>query len=208
MNTTEFQDLDFIEIGTSNFNTLIQQSSNKTKGISIEPIKYYLDQLPNKSNIKKINCAVAFDNIKKEVQIYYVPEPLIKIYNLPKWTVGCNSINDYHPLHKRLKIENLVTIETVIQYPISEILQSNNVRKIKHLKIDTEGGDSDILEHLFYYLKDKDINYYPDKITFETNYLTSTNKKESIIKKYVSKSYKVQKKSGKDNTVLIKGKNT
>ena len=36
---------DFIEIGTSDFDTLIETSNNDTVGISIEPIKYYLDNL-------------------------------------------------------------------------------------------------------------------------------------------------------------------
>ena len=197
-----YSDLDFIEIGTSNFNTLIQEATEHTKGISIEPIKYYLDQLPEKKHVKKINCAVSFDNTEKDVQIFYVPENLIKPNNLPKWTIGCNSINDYHPLHKRLGIEHLVTIETITQYPIEKILKENNVRKITHLKIDTEGGDSDILLHLYDYLKTKDKIFYPEKITFETNYLTAEDKKELVIQKYQSIGYIKQKKSGKDNTIL------
>ena len=35
---------DFIEIGTSDFDTLIESSDDNVVGLSIEPIKYYLDR--------------------------------------------------------------------------------------------------------------------------------------------------------------------
>lgn len=45
--------LDFIEIGTSDFDTIIQSNTYK-HGLSIEPIKYYIDRLPNKEGVKKL----------------------------------------------------------------------------------------------------------------------------------------------------------
>ena len=47
---------DFIEIGTSDFDTLIETSNDDTVGISIEPINYYINRLPNKKNIVKYTC--------------------------------------------------------------------------------------------------------------------------------------------------------
>ena len=59
---------DFIEIGTSDFDTLLETTINKI-GISIEPLKYYLDNLPNNDKVIKVNCAIEdiddFDNVKK-----------------------------------------------------------------------------------------------------------------------------------------------
>ena len=49
---------DFIEIGTSDFDTLIEDASESTRGISIEPIKYYLDRLPNKENVIDAVCEI------------------------------------------------------------------------------------------------------------------------------------------------------
>ena len=49
------KDLHFIEVGTSDFDTLIQVAKPETAGISIEPIKYYLDRLPNPPNVIKMN---------------------------------------------------------------------------------------------------------------------------------------------------------
>lgn len=85
--------LDFIEIGTSDFDTEIQKNNNKT-GLSIEPIKYYLDRLPDKKNIKKINVAISDYNGNADV--YYVTPENISKYSLPCWVRGCNSINSYH----------------------------------------------------------------------------------------------------------------
>lgn len=38
---------DFIEIGTSHFGTLLHGAEAGIRGIAVEPISEYLDQLPN-----------------------------------------------------------------------------------------------------------------------------------------------------------------
>jgi hypothetical protein len=42
---------DFIEIGTSDFDTLIQEADNLKIGLSIEPISKYLRALPNPAGV-------------------------------------------------------------------------------------------------------------------------------------------------------------
>ena len=44
-------DYDFIEIGTSDFQTLIEEASDEAIGLSVEPISYYLNKLPNPKNV-------------------------------------------------------------------------------------------------------------------------------------------------------------
>lgn len=187
----------FIEIGTSNFDTLIQKANNTTVGLSVEPMTHYLEQLPNKDQVTKVNCAVAFDNTEADVEIYFIPESVIKENNLSHWLVGCNSINGYHPAHKGH--EQLVITKTIKQIPISKLFDNNNVTSLDLLKIDTEGGDSKILTHLFPYIKEK--NIYPKKIQFETNKLTPENEINSVISLYESVGYKVTKRN-KHNTSL------
>jgi hypothetical protein len=85
---------DFIEIGTSDFDTLIETSNDDTIGISIEPIKHYLDRLPNKKNIIKVNAACSDSN--ENLKIYYISVEDIQKYNLPYWVRGCNSVNKPH----------------------------------------------------------------------------------------------------------------
>jgi len=189
----------FVEIGTSNFDTLIQKASNTTVGLSVEPMTHYLEQLPNKENVKKINVAVSFDDIESDVIIYFIPESVIKENELSHWLVGCNSINDYHPAHKDHK--HLVSTKTIKQIPISKLFDDNNVTSVDLLKVDTEGGDSKILTHFFKYIKNKNNDSWPKKIQFETNKLTPIVEVDTVIKLYESIGYKVTKRN-KHNTSL------
>ena len=87
-------DLDFLEIGTSDVDTLIQECDDNTVGISVEPIKYYIDKLPNKKNVIKVNSAITGDNVPKntKIKIFYIPFDIIINENLPIYLRGCNSI--------------------------------------------------------------------------------------------------------------------
>ena len=123
--------LDFLEIGTSDFDTLIEVADDFTVGISVEPIKHYQDRLPNKPNVKKINCAISPSNIEGNIDIFYIPDNVIKEHGLPWWLRGCNSVNSFHPKHIGLKITHLVKVETVKQIPISKFFIENNIEKIK-----------------------------------------------------------------------------
>lgn len=178
----------FIEIGTSNFNTYCQQASDNDVGISVEPIAYYLNQLPSRPFIKKINCAVSPNNTQENLEIFYIPEHLIIGNNLPDCLKGCNSIGKYHPMHSG--IHHLVKKELIKSIPIVQLFIENDVTSCDLLKIDTEGSDSDILLHLFKFLKSKDSSFYPKKIDFECNELTPTHKVQEVLSAYMSLGYK------------------
>lgn len=194
--------LDFLEIGTSDFDTCIQSYPDDAVGISIEPIKYYLDRLPNKRNVIKINAAVAIDD-KETAIIHYIPEDVIKANKLEDWYRGCNSINDYHYAHKHNKLTDLVVKEEVPAIPIGKILSDHNVVRIKYVKVDTEGVDCIILNSLLDYLEDKERHYYPDKILFETNLLSDRNDIQKTVDRWTMKGYQYSMYDN-DNTILIK----
>jgi len=196
--------LDFLEIGTSNFRTLLETADNNVIGISVEPLSYYLDQLPNFKNVIKENVAIAFDDTEKYIEIYYIPENVIKEKKLPDWLKGCNSLGKYHPKHEELGITELVKIDKVLQVPISKLLEKYKVTSINFLKIDTEGGDCDILLHLKKYLDTKDKTLYPKKIQFETNFLTPKEKIETVIASYKDLGYKQGKKKKTDTVLILK----
>ena len=144
-------DYEFIEIGTSNFDTLIQNADDTTKGISVDAVKYYIDNLPDRSNVNKINVAVS--NVNSVVNVYYIPEQTIEENNLPHWFKGCNCIGKYHPLHIKHNVSGLCKIETVQVITTYELFYMNSVRTVGFLKIDTEGHDCIILNALFFYIK-------------------------------------------------------
>ena len=197
-----FKDLDFLEIGTSDFDTLLQSADDTTVGISVEPIARYLDNLPSRANVVKLNVAVMAASRDEVCEVYFVPEEAIASHNLPDYLRGCNSINGYHWQHTNLKIEHLVERHAVRQMHIAELLKEHNVRKINVLKIDTEGGDCYIMQDLFEYLQDKDVDFYPVNISFESNSLTDQNYVSMIIGLYQSIGYTLVSRSYTEDTVL------
>jgi len=135
-------DYDFIEIGTSDFETEIQTAGMK-RGISIEPVKRYLDALPNPPYVTKIHGAVSDRN--GTIDIYSIsPENILK-HNLPDWIRGCNSVNAPHVCVAGKVPDEIIIKDRVPVYTFSDIINMCHVRSCKYLKIDTEGHDVTIL---------------------------------------------------------------
>jgi len=159
---------DFIEIGTSDFDTLIETSNDNTVGISIEPIKYYINRLPDKQNIIKVQAALSTTD--GEVDVYYIEDSKIEENNLPWWVRGSNSINNPHPFAiKELGEElynSLVTIEKVPTISWKTLIDTYGVESIGYLKIDTEGHDHIIFRDFLNYCKEHSFPI-PNKITLE-----------------------------------------
>lgn len=197
-----YNDIDFLEIGTSDFNTLIENANDNTKGFSVEPIKFYLDSLPNPKNIKKINAAISITNSTDDINLYYIPYEKIIEHNLPRWFKGCNSLGNMHLKVNEHKLEHLVEVLIVRQIPIGSFLEEHNIRKIDFLKIDTEGGDTYILEHLYNYLANKEKIYFPKKIKFESNRLTPRDRVNLIINMYSKLGYKSKRLKNDTEMVL------
>lgn len=179
---------DFIEIGTSDFETLIESANDTTVGASVEPIKYYLDKLPSPKHVKKINSAISLDNKHRISKVYYIsPEKIIQ-NNLPEWLRGCNCIDAYHYQHEKLNIKHLVSIDEIEQIPIASLFESLDVTSLNYLKIDVEGGDCKILKHLHPFLP----LYKPKHIKFEANpVLTHPIEIEETLDIYLSFGYRV-----------------
>lgn len=199
---------DFIEIGTSDFDTLIENANDDVVGLSFEIINFYLDKLPNKKNILKINKGVS--NINDKVDVYYIHPDIIKKYNLPNWIKGCNTINKYHDgilmeLEKhKLDPQTLYSKTSVDIISFDTLINTYNVTSISYLKVDTEGHDCVILNSLFdYYDKHKIYNILPKKILFESNYLTDINIINSTILRALQFGYKVTYQSDVDTIIEL-----
>src|SRR5437660_342649 len=121
---------DFIEIGTSDFNTLIQSSEDE-RGLSIEPIKTYLDRLPDKKNVQKLNIAIS--NKLGTCKVYYMSEEDIVKHNFPDAARGCNSIDSYHKsilrdvLFKKLDPSEIFKYDEVPVKPLFNIYKEHNI---------------------------------------------------------------------------------
>jgi hypothetical protein len=189
----ELIDYDFIEIGTSNFDALIQGADDTTIGLSIEPIKYYIDCLPDKKRVKKLNLAIS--DISGEIDVYYIPEDVIVANNLQDWFRGCNSVNKYHPLHIQHDVTHLCKIDRVPVITPAELFTQNKVRGVKYMKIDTEGHDCIILKSLYMYLHPLTKDFYPKRILFETNEHTTVDSVDEIIHMYSKLGYVVESRA-------------
>jgi len=187
-----FKDYDFIEIGTSNFDTMIEKADELTVGLTVEPLKFYLDDLPSKSNVRKLQVAVTNNTLlDSSIDIYYIPPNVIHQYNLPWYLKGCNRVNEMHPLHISQNLQQYVQKETVPLMSICELLTSNHVRRLNVLKIDTEGHDDVILHGLFDHLHGLPSMYYPSIIRFECNENTPSERATQIKERLIREGYTI-----------------
>jgi hypothetical protein len=181
-------DYSFIEVGTSDFDTLTQASGNDVTGIAIEPLAIYLDRLPSPPKVRKLCMAVSPDNLSGTAKMYWLPEAAIAEHKLPAWLRGCNSLNHPHPQHTALNILPLVQVSQVPVLPIGHVWTMNMIGKVGRLKLDTEGCDADILLHLHAHLESLNLPW-PDQITFEANSLTNRARVTEVIRLYQAKGY-------------------
>jgi len=208
-------DYDFIEIGTSNFRTEIQkQKSNVSeaplvRGISIEPVKKYLDCLPNVAGVKKLNIAIS--NYNGMVKVYYIePSVLCKLDNMSKFVRsylrGCNSIGKPHPMAIKRLIKygyspDLISEDNVRVMRLSDICVEENIRSIHYLKIDTEGHDFIILNDFLDWIEENNRHsLLPQRLQYESNSLTPKADKEYILSR-LKKYYKVVSANSMDTTM-------
>jgi FkbM family methyltransferase len=208
----------FIEIGTSDFDTEIQKNDSKS-GISIEPIKYYLDKLPNKQNCIKLNIGIS--NYNGKCIVNYLSEETIKQYNFPDWVRGCNSINSYHKTVSNLCKEKFIDIETISEKDevdvatLYQIMTKFDVSSVYFLKVDTEGHDTIILKKFYEDLQLirgelgstellVPISFYlPHVIQFESNILSSNENINEIINLFSNIGYDLISKSSIDTILKL-----
>ena len=184
--------LDFIEIGTSDFNTLIQAAGPDTHGLSIDPISLYLDRLPNRPGCKKINAAIS--NFEGTVEVYFIPPQVIAKHRLPNWLRGCNSIGAPHPtVSKQLEKMDIDPELVLVRQPVpchrlQTVLHQHDVQGIFMLKVDTEGHDAVILNDFF---DDATPQQWPHQIVFESNKLSDSETIHRLIAKLILMGYDI-----------------
>jgi hypothetical protein len=191
-------DVDFIEIGTSNFNTISQlmDPTDPLVGLAVEPYAAYLEQLPPRPGVSKVNAAIVSEADALRgvgtVDLYYIPEEVIEREGLGRFLKGCNRIGDYHQMHVMGGFQQYVRVAKVPAVSIRQLLTSNRVRRIRLLKIDAEGYDSTIMHELYLYLVARgDSLLYPERIIFETNEPALRQRYAEIIHEYVSLGYRL-----------------
>ena len=205
----EFRTLDFIEIGTSDFNTEIQKADGRT-GLSVEPIKHYLDSLPDAENVTKVNAAVS--NYDGFINVYSISPGIIQKYKLPDWLRGCNSVNNYHPttlryvLEQKLDEREVFTVDRVPVMSFFTLVKKYDIQGCRYLKIDTEGHDITIVHSYLDCVSQGGYGWFPliPKVQFEANCLSDNGAIESVLHRLSSLGYEVTYRDCDDIVVELR----
>jgi hypothetical protein len=190
-------DLDFIEIGSCDFETLYESCKDQEIGITIDAVSKYLDNLQGKTNVKKI-CAAITPVESGYIDVYFINSnnyidtlEFIPENGIPIYLKGCNSVGKPHDFHthcpqnlltaqgfgkdypKKMKTYNLiemgmVTIESVKAITFAQLVKENEIRSVKKIKIDTEGQDCYLVNSILNFCEEENFNL-PEIILFETN---------------------------------------
>ena len=179
----------FIDIGCGMRSVSSDKFGTEVKGIYVEPIKEYLDILPNGKNIIKECCVISdkeglldFNAVVANDPKYYSQNKfeyvnshaeLLKNY-LHKYSgAGQSSLNVKHPLSKKIKVKS-VTLE--------DFFKKHNVTSVDYLKIDVEGHEEVILIQLIDLLKRKKIKINTE-LKFEYNLWSDLKKLDVLTEK-------------------------
>jgi len=178
---------DFIEIGTSDFRTLAENPD--LNGISVEPVRDYFDNLPDREGLIKVNAAIS--DTEGTGEMHYCRSEFIDKNGLPQWLKGCNSLNASHPSVIKYCADNLISLNALVGIQginlitLAQLFEEHDVTEVDFLKIDTEGHDATIMLYLFLLEKRPIIH----KIQFESNVLMRRDQWKEIISLAESESY-------------------
>ena len=214
--------LDFLEVGSCDFNSMAETITDDQHGMVIEPLSGYLSNLPNHKNLTKVNAAIMFDD--GEIPIYYIPPKDIESHGLHEFMKGCNRIGQPHDLHlnyfntvkeidywhsfwkregapvgRNLVKEGIVKVKNVPCMTFGTLISKYNIKQIKYLKIDTEGLDGDMVYSFLDTLWDLDIRL-PETIMFETNCHNSIKNTLHAIERLTLVGYNIEVGEADSNT--------
>ena len=180
---------DFIEIGTADFDTEIQNHNGRI-GLSVDIIQEYLDNLPNIENVKKICCGIS--DTSGEVVAYKPQFPT----NFPNWLRGCVSIIKPHKhviefcTRQGIDYNNYIIKRDVPIISVSDFVKQYAIEEVEYLKIDTEGHDCIIL-NAWLDLCVTNNHLYPKRILYESKDLTNINDIMNMRTRLISLNYKL-----------------
>jgi FkbM family methyltransferase len=140
----------FVDIGTSDFQTSVEKLVDHPNAVIllVEPLKFYLDKLPESENIIKANLAVSDKN--GVADIFFLSEEDIDHYEFIQCVRGCNKIGKPHvsieyELDRKGLPQSLIKKESIEIVTFRELCYRYNIESINYLKVDTEGHEEFII---------------------------------------------------------------
>ena len=189
------QHYDFIEIGTSDFNAIINKATSSTVGLSVEPLREYLDRLPVRDNVTKVEAAVSDSD--GDMEIYFIPDSVRVQHELPSWMKGTNKVGEPHPtvvryLTKHGKPLTLISCKTVPVLSVATLFERYHVGSIDFLKIDTEGHDA-VIMRAYLDLIESAPSLRAKRILFESNALICKEEYAVICSRLLACGYSINR---------------
>jgi len=195
--------VDFLEIGCSDFNTAAQLT--QLTGISVEPIPIYLDALPARQGLRKMQVAASNES-GVDVDVYWSDskaiEPTCEASFLeahgmtccfPQWVRGCNQLGSFsedvaraieHPYDSSPCVmgsrddDELFHVTPTRVLTVGQILEEQRVASLNFVKVDTEGYDGRIVNSLLDAVGEQS-SLRPDHIKYEYLHL-ETNERTAL----------------------------
>jgi FkbM family methyltransferase len=155
---------DFVEIGTCDYHTLLEGCHPSQTGLSVEPIKTYLDRLPDKPNVTKVNVAISSEN--KTVDLFWVEPHNQDKYNL-SFTKGWGTILKPHRGHSEAQMmldTGMLTNHRIEAITWTTLAERYQIETVDLVKIDTEGHDCVVVNSIL------DSAVHPHRMEFETTH--------------------------------------
>ena len=137
----------FVEIGTSDFDTCHKLLDLGWKGLMVEPVKELFLNLPEHPNLTKVNCAIS--DFSGSIDMMVCLD--FKLHNF-SWGRGISHVIDDNHLGWKMMLdpthENTWKEKRAVPCTtLDKLLFLNGIKQIDYLKIDVEGHELNILNN-------------------------------------------------------------
>jgi hypothetical protein len=208
--------LDFVEIGSSNFNTCVMmrahhcnishtsscQGDHVTSGVTVDLVSAYLDFIPDLNNVRKYQVAITGSESGRSVLATYLIPPSVmkRLPQIPYFVAGCVQLNDLHKgivesvINHRLP-PSIIQKHWVRTMSLHSFFDANVRYPVRLLKVDAEGYDGEIIEAMVNYyqvaLNEVKISpRWPCFLFFEMSMLNDRSVEASLIRQLEDVGYK------------------
>lgn len=139
----ELAHYDYVDIGTCDFNYTVAPGQ---RVLLVEPLRFYLDAIPKYDGL--IKAAYAISDFCGTHDMQYVDPALLPSSQDDNryWMRGCTMLEGMHPLIETCSLQAAVRTQKVDVITFARLQELYDITSIGHLKIDTEGHESKILD--------------------------------------------------------------
>ncbi|CAE7656910.1 Camsap1 [Symbiodinium sp. CCMP2456] len=186
--------LNYLEIGTADFDTLLSRHvwREDVHGISVEPLRIYFDRLPSHGGANKLLLNVAVSDYDGFDTLYFVQPELVGPHRgseslcdqallsklgldecLPGWVRGTSSLKRPPEGVRQLLGKRAMDVMGRVQVPCmtyETLLTVYGIGSLGLLKIDAEGFDANILRQVLELGRKRGL--WPWQVQFEKNILS------------------------------------